>query len=623
MSHRKLLIGAEVTDAGIDFRVWAPDQPRLVLVTEQNIRVELDRTGDGYFVGHWKPRKPNARYQLELTSGERIPDPASRFQLDGPHGPSQVIDPSQFAWTDDAWRGRPLSSYILYEMHIGTFTPEGTWAAASRDLPELAAAGITAVEIMPVAEFPGKFGWGYDGVSLFAPTRLYGTPEDFRRFVDAAHRHEIAVILDVVYNHLGPDGNYLEKLSAAYFTDRHHTEWGRALNFDGEHCAPVREFFIANAGYWIDEFHLDGLRLDATQAMKDDSPPERHILTEIARRARAVGGKRQIVLIAENEPQHSELCRFANEGGYELDGLWNDDFHHSAMVALTGRREAYYSDYRGDPQEFVSAAKYGYLYQGQWYSWQKSPRGRPGFDLPAEAFITFIQNHDQIANSNQGLRVHQLTSPGRYKAFLALMMLGPGTPMLYQGQEFLSSAPFLFFADHLPELAKLVAEGRREFLSQFPSLTDPSTEDVLARPDDEQTFQRCKLDFAERETHTAAYRYSKDLIHLRRTEAAFRTSDQRRVDGAVLGAEAMLLRYFLPNGDDRLLLVNWGRDLNLRSLPEPLLAPPGGRVWRLALSSNAPEYEGPGVADLESEEGGWRIPGEAALWLTPAFTERD
>ena len=265
---------------------------------------------------------------------------------------------------------------------------------------------------MPVADFPGRFGWGYDGVDLFAPTRLYGRPMDFRRFVDRAHALGIAVILDVVYNHFGPDGNYLNLFSAAYFTDRYDNEWGDAINFDGPDAGPVREFFLANAGYWIDEYHLDGLRLDATQQIFDRS--DDHIIAAIVRQVRPAGRGRTIFVVGENEPQHARLVRPPESGGYGLDALWNDDFHHSAMVALTGRREAYYSDYRGRPREFVAAAKYGFLYQGQHYPWQRKARGTPALDLPAEWFVVFLQNHDQVANSGTGQRGHALTSPGRF-----------------------------------------------------------------------------------------------------------------------------------------------------------------------------------------------------------------
>jgi maltooligosyltrehalose trehalohydrolase len=505
---------------------------------------------------------------------------------------------------------------VLYELHVGTFTPEGTWSAATTALPELANLGITCLEVMPVADFPGRFGWGYDGVNLFAPTRLYGRPDDFRGFVDAAHGNGIGVILDVVYNHLGPSGNILDKYSDAYFTDRHKTDWGRAINFDGPDAGPVREYFLANAAYWIDEYHLDGLRLDATQNIYDDSPPDRHILTEIGRRVRAAALGRSTIVINENETQIAELCRPIDRGGYGLDGLWNDDFHHAARVALTGRREAYYTDYLGSPQELVSAAKYGYLYQGQWYSWQERRRGRSGLDLPPTAFVTFLENHDQIANSRHGLRLHRLTSPGRYRSMTAYFLLAPGTPMLFQGQEFAASPPFLFFADHTPELASKVRTGRADFLSQFRSLTDPETRAQLDPPDDERTFLRCKLDYRERETHAAEYRLTKDLLRLRREVPAFHVSDRRQIDGAVLGERAFVLRYFAADGD-RLFVVNLGRDLHLLTCPEPLLAPPIGAAWFVELSTDAIGYGGHGRYLPDTAAEGWRLAGECAVVLRP------
>ena len=618
---RKYPAGAEVLpNGGVHFRVWAPSRRRVEVVIESGpgANALLEAEGNGYFSGVGPFAADGTRYRIRLDDDPTAyPDPASRFQPDGPHGPSQVVDPKRFAWTDSRWTGVSLPGQVLYEMHVGTFTKEGTYAAAARELPELAACGITCLEVMPVADFSGRFGWGYDGVNLYAPTRLYGTPDDFRRFVDTAHAHGIAVILDVVYNHLGPDGNYLKPFAGAYFSTKHKTEWGEAINFDGEDSGPVRDFFAANAAYWIDEFHLDGLRLDATQNIYDDAPPREHILTEIGRRARQAAGGRSIIIVNENEPQHSELCRPVENGGYGLDALWNDDYHHSAMVALTGRNEAYYRDYRGTPQEFISAVKYGYLFQGQWYSWQEKRRGQPGFDLPPAAFVTFTQNHDQIANSGRGLRAQFLTSPGRYRAMTALTLLAPGTPMLFQGQEFAASAPFYYFADHSPELAKLVRKGRVEFLAQFRSLADPAMQTVFADPESPQTFEACKLDFSEREKNAGAYQLTKDLLQLRRTDPAFRAQKPRGVDGAVLSESGFVLRFFAPDGADRLLLVNFGPDAHLMSAPEPLLAPPAGGRWRVALSTDEPKYGGTGVGPIDTADEGWRVPGESAAVLVP------
>ncbi len=617
--RRWLPVGAEpLPEGGVHFRVWAPRRRRVQVALEGEREggprpLELDPEGNGYFSGELPVAGPGTPYRYRLDLEEQLyPDPASRFQPDGPHGPSQVVDPSQFQWSDGGWPGVSLRGQVIYELHVGTFTPEGSWEAASRELPELAALGVTVVEVMPVAEFPGRFGWGYDGVDLYAPTRLYGSPDDFRRFVDRAHAVGLGVILDVVCNHLGPDGNYLPQFSQYYFTDRHSNEWGEALNFDGPNSGPVREFFVANAGYWIEEFHLDGLRLDATQTIHDQSPE--HILAAITRRARQAAAGRSIVLVAENEPQQVKLVQPPEQGGYGLDGLWDDDFHHSAMVAVAGRNEAYYMDYLGTPQELISAIKYGFLYQGQRYRWQRKRRGSPTFGLDPATFVLYTQNHDQIANSAAGLRIDRLTSPGRHRAITALMLLAPGTPMLFQGQEFSSSSPFAFFADHRPELAGLVRRGRTEFVAQFPSVADP---EILARvcdPADPATFQRCKLDLSERESHAEAYALHRDLLRLRKEDPVFRLQQTGRVQGAVLGPEAFLIRFFGEGGDDRLLLVNLGRDLAFSPLPEPLLAPPEGSDWELLWSSEPPRYGGLGTPPVENEDG-WHVPSHAALVL--------
>jgi maltooligosyltrehalose trehalohydrolase len=613
---RRLPVGAEVLPrGGVDFRVWAPRRGSVEVVLGDGRRFPLDREEGGYYSGHVAEAAAGTLYRYRLDGDDRLllPDPSSRFQPEGPHGPSQVIDPLAFQWSDGGWPGAKREGQVIYEMHIGTFTPEGTYASAMRELAELANLGITVLEIMPLAEFPGRFGWGYDGVDLYAPTRLYGQPDDLRRFVDHAHRVGLGVILDVVYNHVGPDGSYLKEYSDDYFTDKYENEWGEAINFDGADAAPVREFFIANAGYWIDEFHMDGLRLDATQSIHDASPE--HVILAVGRRARQAAGRRSIILVAENEPQHSELVKPAAEGGCELDMLWNDDFHHSATVAMTGGNEAYYHDHLGRPQEFVSAAKYGYLYQGQLYAWQGKRRGTPAFGLPAAAFVNFIENHDQVANSARGQRCHQLTSPGRYRAMTALMLLMPGTPMLFQGQEFGASTPFLFFADHHRELAAQVRSGRADFLAQFSTIATPETFAQLADPGDEETFKSCRLDLGERERHAPIYAMHRDLLRLRREDAVL--SGQHAVDGAVLGPDAFLLRYFGPAGDDRLLIVNLGLRLELAVAPEPLVAPPRGKRWTKAWSSEEPAYGGSGTPPLETEDN-WVIPGHAAVLLRPA-----
>ncbi|RYD83190.1 MAG: malto-oligosyltrehalose trehalohydrolase [Verrucomicrobiaceae bacterium] len=620
--QRRLPIGAEVQETGVHFRVWAPDSHSAhVVVYDSSGRecvqaLPMQAEDNGYFACHIPDLGAGTLYRIRLDAGD-FPDPASRFQPEGPHGPSQIVDPGTFQWTDRTWKGSGRDGQVLYEMHIGTFTPEGTWAAAAEQLEELANLGITVLEVMPVSDFPGRFGWGYDGVNLYAPTRLYGTPDEFRAFVDRAHRAGIGVILDVVYNHLGPDGNYLNHFSRDYFSSRYKNEWGEALNFDGKNSDAVREFFIENAGYWIEEYHLDGLRLDATQQIFDQSPE--HLVTSITRKVRASGGNRATYLVAENEPQHIRLVQPIEEGGHGMDALWNDDFHHSAIVALIGKNEAYYTDYRGEPQEFISAAKYGYLYQGQLYKWQKKRRGASSLHAHPANFVAFIQNHDQIANSLWGQRIHTISSAGPFRAMTALLLLGPNTPMLFQGQEFGATTPFLYFADHNPELAKLVAKGRREFISQFPSIAalKEKVEEFIAEPELEETFLRCKLNFSEREENAAIYQLHKDLLHLRRTDPVFARPRYRGVDGACISECTFLLRFFgEQRGDDRLLIVNFGVDLHLDPAPEPLLAPPAGAVWDLLWTSEDPKYGGLGTPPVETDEN-WRIPGRAAVVLTP------
>ena len=579
---RRRPIGAECTAGGVDFRVWAPDHNELSVVIDGS-DYPLNRESDGHFGGVVANACAGTLYRFRLERGrETFPDPASRFQPEGPHGPSQVVDPTAHRWRVSNPR---LGKLVIYEMHIGTFTREGTWRAAVDKLQPLAEIGINLLEIMPVSEFPGRFGWGYDGVDLWAPTRLYGAPDDFRHFVDSAHALGVGVILDVVYNHFGPDGCYWKNYARDYFTDRYTNEWGDAINFD---AGGVREFFSENAGYWIDEFRLDGLRLDATQSINDRCPE--HIIALLQRRAREAARDRSIVIVAENEPQEVQLVtRFG------LDALWNDDWHHTAMIAAGGRREAYYTDYCGTPQEFISAARHGFLYQGQHYRWQKKRRGTPAH-LPPEKFICYIQNHDQVANSAAGLRLQSVTSPGHFRALTALLILGPNTPMLFQGQEFAASTPFLYFADHKPELAAAVDKGRRDFMRQFRSIDV----DKLAKPHDPATFERCKLDHSERERHAEAVAMHRDLMRLRRE------LDFSAVDGAVLSASAFLLRY----SDSHLLFMNLGDRLVLEVAAEPLLAPPESSRWAVQWSSE-PLAEPVEVDDDPS----WRIPAESAVLM--------
>jgi maltooligosyltrehalose trehalohydrolase len=618
---RRLPIGAEVIGGGTHFRVWAPRRRRVDVVLDGGRAHPLAPNSGGHFSVLVPELGAGARYRFRLDGeGEGLPDPASRFQPEGPHGPSQIVDPSRFRWSDSHWNGVKLPGQVIYELHVGTFTREGTWAAAAAQLEKLRDV-CTVIEMMPVADFAGDFGWGYDGVNLFAPTRLYGAPDDLRAFVDRAHALGLGVILDVVYNHLGPDGNYLGDFSKTYVSAQHSTEWGEALNFDGEGSAGVREHFLSNAGYWIDEFHFDGLRLDATQSIFDDSKP--HVIAEIADRVREAARGRGAIVVAENEEQDASLLRPREDGGCGLDAAWNDDFHHSALVALTGRSEAYFSDHRGTPQELLSAVKRGYLFQGQRYAWQKKRRGRSTRGIAAMQFVTFLENHDQVANSARGFRPRASAHPARMRALTALVMLGPGTPMLFQGQEFGSSAPFLYFAHHEGELAAAVRKGRSDFLAQFPTIAIEEVRSRLDDPADPATFLRCKLDWTERDRdpHAAMLALHRDLFALRRDDETIRAQGARGLDGAIIAEQAFVLRYAgVTEGQDRLLVVNLGPDRTLSSIAEPLVAPPTRAGWTVLWSSEDLRYGGDGIPPPETADG-WHLQGESASLLAPQSEE--
>jgi maltooligosyltrehalose trehalohydrolase len=627
-AKRRHPIGAEVIGKNrTHFRVWAPKAHELDIVVEFGPNLQqtfhaLSPEQDGYYSGALDVAV-DTRYWFRVNRGEKFyPDPASRFQPEGPHGPSCIIDPRQFQWTDSQWLGPAatgLKGQIIYELHIGTFTKEGTWRAATEQLAELVRIGITVVEMMPIADFPGKFGWGYDGVNLFAPSHLYGTPDDLRAFIDRAHSLGVAVILDVVYNHFGPDGNYLAIFSGDYLIREKENEWGNAVNFDGANSGPVREFFITNGRYWIEEFHFDGFRFDAIHAIRDRS--REYIIGAVGRAAREAAGSRSIILVAENDLQEAKMARPRSEGGDDLDGLWNDDFHHCAAVALTGRNEAYFNDYLGTPQVFISTAKYGFLYQGQACSWRKALRGTPALGIASEVFVCFLENHDQIANTGTGERLRFQTSPARYRAMTGLLLLGPWTPLLFQGEEFGASSPFLFFADvGDASVRDAICKGRAEWLAPFLSLSEEAALRTLPAPDDPGVFERCKLDFAERQTNRELYDLHIDLLKLRREDSRFRQQSSGGIDGAVLGRLSFVLRYLSEATDDRLLLVNFGESQVLHPVSEPLLAPATGHKWETLWTSDSPRYGGAGSIALATQEQ-WILPGESAVALRPESKE--
>ncbi len=568
-------IGARYAGNGrTEFRVWAPDrkQVEVALETAEGLSfTPLSPQPGGYFGGELTA-KPGARYRYRLDGRDAFPDPASRFQPEGPHGPSEIVDPSTFPWTDAGWRGLKPKGQVLYELHVGAFTPEGTFEALIPKLADLVELGVTCVELMPVNAFSGRFNWGYDGVDLFAPCQVYGRPDGLRALVDAAHRLGLGVILDVVYNHLGPDGNYLKQYAAGYFSAKYPKEWGEPINLEDD-ALPVRAFFVENARHWIAEYHLDGLRLDATQNLHDHTP--RHLVAEIVAGAREAAGNRQILMIAESEPQEVKLVTPSEEGGMGCDGVWIDDFHHSARVAITGTAEAYLCDYLGSARELVACAHFNSLYQGQWYSWQKQPRGTPLGDLPAAKAVFFLQNHDQIANGLEGHRLHQLAGERRARAITTFFLLLPQTPLLFMGQEFFASAPFVFFADHASPLAEQVRQGRGEFLSQFPSAKHALEVEGYQLTHGEEAFRIAKLDWRERVAHAPALALHRTLLELRREDPVFALQDRSLLEGAALTEHSLILRFrgASEQEGERLVVLNLGREHPFAPCPEPLLAP--------------------------------------------------
>jgi maltooligosyltrehalose trehalohydrolase len=611
--QRNPFLGALHCEGLTRFRVWAPEAERVNVhsVHPHTLTLELHAADDGYFAGESDSLVPGTLYKYSVDNGEPCPDPCSRYQPHGPQGPSAIVDADRYWWQHAQWRGARLDRQVIYELHVGAFTREGTFDAAGGRLEALRDLGITMIELLPVAECPGRWNWGYDGVQLFAPFHEYGNPDDFRRFVDRAHGLGLAVILDVVYNHVGPVGNYLERFSPHYFSRTHCTDWGNAFNFDGEHCSGARDFVINNAKYWLREFRLDGFRLDATQSIFDNSEP--HILAQLVAECRETT-PRDIVFIAENEPQRGEHLLPPDQGGFGLDGMWNDDFHHTMRVALAGCRDGYFVDYTGGAQEVLSALKHGFLYQGQHYTWQRKPRGSSLRGTPRQACVHFLQNHDQVANTGPGDRLHTFVSPRRYRAATAVLVLGPQTPLLFMGQEFLASNRFMFFADHEQPLRDAVHRGRRELLQQFQSYATPAIQAAVPDPADESTFSRSKLDWDERDRNSAALALHADLLRLRRDDAVLAQSPSTEIDGAILGTSAFLLRWFGASSD-RLLVVNFDRELRLEPAPEPLLAPPRNRRWELLWSSEDPRYGGLGVVMPVSDDGRWRIPAECAVLL--------
>ncbi len=485
--------GAELRGDAVAFRLWAPSRDRITVVVDGSEYV-MEPRADSWFERVVPGASAGSRYAFAFRGVDaHVPDPASRFQPDGAHAPSEVIDPRAFAWRETAWRGRPWPEIVLYELHVGTFTPEGTYAAAAEKLDALVALGITAVELMPLAQPAGTRNWGYDGVYAFAPQAAYGTPDELKAFVDAAHARGLAVFLDVVYNHFGPEGNYLHAYAEPVFTDRHHTPWGSAINVDGDASATVRELFVQNALYWLMEYRFDGLRFDAVHEIHDDSP--RPFLDELAARARAaIEPGRHVHLVLENDANDARLL-----GAF--DAQWNDDAHHAFHVLLTGEHEGYYRDYAAEPARLLARSlAEGFAYQGEPSEHRGgAPRGSPSASLRSTAFVDFLQNHDQIGNRAFGERITALAPADAVRAATAVLLLAPSVPLLFMGEEWGASTPFLFFADFGPELAQAVTEGRRREFAAWPAFSDPDVRMRIPDPQDVATMRASTLRWEERD----------------------------------------------------------------------------------------------------------------------------
>ncbi|GJL79701.1 MAG: hypothetical protein NPINA01_26900 [Nitrospinaceae bacterium] len=502
------------------------------------------------------------------------------------HGPSEVVDPSQFIWTDGNWNGLELEELILYELHVGTFSPEGTFNGVRKKLEHLRGLGITAIQLMPVADFPGNRGWGYDGVDLFSPARCYGTPDELRQLVDTAHAMQLSVFLDVVYNHLGPEGAYLGAFSPYYFSSKHKSPWGDAVNLDGKHCRHVRDFFIENALHWIHEYHIDGLRLDATHAMVDESPI--HFLKDLAERVRcSLPEERTVLLIAEDDRNQAQLIQPRDQGGYGLDAVWADDFHHQVRRMLARDDDGYFQDFTGLAQDLAKTMQQGWFYTGQHSAFRKNPRGTPTDGIPLTRFVHCIQNHDQIGNRALGDRLNFNVDPASFRAVSALLLLSPATPLIFMGQEWAASTPFCYFTDHPEELGKAVTEGRRNEFRHFKAFANPESRNAIPDPQAPATFQNCKLNWNERdqEPHSGTLRLYQKLLHLRKTETALKKSENSFFSAEALDKNIVAFKRGTSDGAS-LLVVSCLEGLgSVDLITRPVTQPPKGTEWRLLLTT--------------------------------------
>ncbi len=594
--HR-MPFGAEPGPNGVRFRLWAPDARSVSLEVERSgarREIPLQRDRDGWCEALVADAGPGTRYRYRIDGDLRVPDPASRYQPDDVHGASEVVDPAEYRWKSTNWRGRPWEEVVLYELHVGTFSPAGTFDGVAERLDHLVELGITAIELMPVADFPGRRNWGYDGVDLFAPDASYGRPEDLKALIDAAHGRGLMVFLDVVYNHFGPEGNYLHAYAKRFFNPDRHTPWGAAINFDGPDSSAVREFFIHNALFWIEEYRIDGLRLDAVHAIEDDSDPD--ILVELAERVRLqVGADRHVHLVLENDSNQAKyLGPVEDTSRHVYDAQWNDDIHHAYHVLLTGERHGYYLDYADEPGRLLARClAEGFAYQGEPSQFHDGEtRGGPSAHLPATAFVDFIQNHDQIGNRAFGERISAIAPPEAVSAATAVLLLAPSPPLLFMGEEWGASQPFLFFCDFGAELSDAVREGRRREFAAFPEFRDPAARSRIPDPNAEDTFARSKLDWTLAETapHRDFLAYHRELLALRRLEIVPRLSGMEGNAGSVIWRTepAFAVEWRMGDGSTLCLVAN------LASTPAPAPSKrPGGRLIHATRGSCASDPAAP------------------------------
>ena len=570
--------GTRILDGGgVEFRLWAPAAAQVGLELDRAAALPMQAAGDGWHALTVPQARAGTRYAFRVGT-LAVPDPAARSNPDDVHAASAVVDPHAYRWQDRDWRGRPWHEAVIYELHVGTFTPAGTFAAAIERLDDLVALGMTAIELMPVAEFPGRRNWGYDGVLLYAPDASYGTPDDLKRLVDAAHARGLMVLLDVVYNHFGPDGNYLHAYAPQFFNARHQTPWGAAINFDGPHCANVREFFIHNALYWLEEFHVDGLRLDAVHAMADDSGT--HFVDALAQRVHAgPGSARSVHLVLENDRNEARfLGRNADGRPRIATAQWNDDIHHAAHVLATGERDGYYADYAEHPQwMFARALAEGFVFQGEPSAYRDGElRGESSAHLPPAAFVNFLQTHDQVGNRAFGERIGALADPAVLRALAACVWLSPAPPMLFMGEEFAAATPFQYFCDFHGELAAAVTQGRRAEFGRFARFADPEVRGRIPDPNDAATFERSKLDWTERarEPQRGWLAFTRELLLLRQQRLVPHLGAAEGGEFHVLAPGRIAVHWPLGRGGHLHLLANLA--------PAPAMAaplPPGELVY--------------------------------------------